>query len=147
MISLLLRIVPWVVGIGKNLGTAVPWLGKIGGSVRMGFYTILWALAWGGSSAMAVGAVVGFLGSMAAGLSLYAGAMAVARDSIPSDIRCTLDYIHVFRHLRNLAITGIALLSLRVGVLAYKFGSAAYRNFAMGLLDRLKGKVSPITGV
>lgn len=147
MISLLLRIVPWVVGIGKNLGTAVPWLGKIGGSVRMGFYTILWALAWGGSSAMAVGAIIGFLGSMAAGLSLYAGAMSVARDSIPSDVRCTLDYIHVFRHLRNLAITGIALLSLRVGVLAYKFGSAAYRNFAMGLLDRLKGKASPITGV
>lgn len=144
MIGILLRLFPWIIGIGKNLGTFLPWLGRIGGSVRYGFYMVLWAMAWGGSSAMAVGAIVGFLTTMAAGLTLYAGAISTTRSYIPADVRCLLDYIHVFQHLRNIVLAGLALISLRVGVLAYKFGSASYKNFVMGLLDRFKGKTSPV---
>lgn len=138
MIAWLVKLGPWIIGLVKNIRWLGPFLARVFERGRYGFYVLLWAMAWGGKSAMAVGAIVGFLGTMAAGLTVYGGALAYARNLIPSELKCTLDYLHFFSHLRNIVLAGMALISIRVGIIAYKFGSASYRNFVMGLLDKLK---------
>ena len=138
MIPFLLRIGPWILGIAKNIRWLGPLIQSLATRSRHMFFLLLWVLAWGGKSAMAVGAIIGFLTSMVAGLSAYGVALSVARGHIPADFRCILDYMHVFLHLRNIVVAAITLMSIRVSIIAYKFGSAGYRNFVMGLLDKLK---------